>query len=129
NSGGHSYVSSLTNSSRRCFLGGDPALTNGWQAITLDGEWLQWNGTVDPRLNTLGRPDANYLFPLARTLNPNFKGVIYVEGKVAISGVLRGRVTIVSSESVIIADDVTYATDPAATGCADILGILAVDDI
>lgn len=127
--GVHSYVASLNNVTRRCFLGGDPALTNGWQAVTADGQWLAWTGAVDPRLTALGRPDATFLFPLSRALNPNFKGVIYVNGNVALSGVLRGRVTVVSSGEISIVDDLTYATDPGAGTCADILGILSANDI
>lgn len=129
NNGAHSYIASLSNASKRCFLGGDPTLTNGWVASNADGAWLAWTGAIDPRLTALGRPDAGFLFPLSRALNPNFKGVIYVTGNVAISGVLRGRVTLASPNDIVIADDVTYATDPGAGSCLDILGLLAAGNV
>jgi hypothetical protein len=75
------------------------------------------------------RPDREYLFPLGRLYNPDFKGVIYVSGKVAISGVLRGRVTLATTGDIVIADDVVYATDPSGGGCDDILGLFAGGDI
>ncbi|MGH7514514.1 MAG: hypothetical protein ACREOQ_16500 [Gemmatimonadales bacterium] len=125
----HNKAAALNDASAFCYLGGDPILTNGWVAANADGTWLTWPGLVDPRL--LGRPDRAQLWPLGHTLNPNFKGVIYVEGKVAVSGTLRGRVTVVSPLSIIIPDDVRQATDPAALprNCADILGILSAGDV
>src|SRR5262249_55748103 len=105
----------------RCFLGGDPNLiaieraANGWTnagqvggtsstftAAGDEGSYLQWTGTVDPRL--AGRPDAAYLFPLYRGVNPGTKGVIYVNGTVGVSGTLRGRVTLYSTANVVILD-------------------------
>src|SRR5690606_23645835 len=52
-----------------------------------------------------------------------------VTGDVAISGVLRGRVTLATTGNIVIADDITYATDPAAATCNDILGLFAGNDI
>ena len=74
-------------------------------------------------------PEAPYLFPINRALNPNFKGVIYVEGKVAVSGKLRGRVTVAATNNIIIADDINYVTNPATGTCADILGLFSGVDI
>jgi hypothetical protein len=62
-------------------------------------------------------------------MNPDFKGVIYVEGKVVISGLLRGRVTIAASDDIIIGDDITYVTDPGAGTCVDILGIFSGEQV
>lgn len=127
NSGGHSRQASLNDNTARCYLGGHDSLTNGFVASNADGRWLPWGGAIDARL--AGRPDRQYLHPITRALNPNFKGVIYVDGKVAISGVVRGRVTLVSPRAVIIADNVVQATDPSAGICDDILGILSTGDV
>jgi hypothetical protein len=81
------------------------------------GKWLLWNAAPDPKVVTARAlvGDAAYLWPINRTLNPNFKGVIYVTGKVAVSGVLRGQVTVAATDNIIVADDILYATNPAAT--------------
>jgi hypothetical protein len=125
----HNKAASLNDVSAFCYLGGDPVLTNGWVAADADGTWLTWPGAVDPRL--AGRPDRAQLWPLSHTLNPNFKGVVYVEGKVAVSGMVRGRVTLVSPASIIVADDVRQAIDPATLprDCRDILGLLSAGDV
>jgi hypothetical protein len=73
---------------------------------------------------------APFLWPITRVLNPNFKGVVYVEGKVAVSGKLRGRVTLAATGSIIIPDDVTYVTNPGAgNSCKDILGLFSGDSV
>jgi hypothetical protein len=128
-SGGHAKAASLNDASARCYLGGDPVLTNGFQAATAEGGWIPWAGPVDARVAAARPGEAAYLWPITRALNPNFKGVIYVEGKVAVSGTVRGRVTLVASNSIIIADDVRQATDPGAGICDDILGLLAPQDV
>ena len=127
---GHTWLDALKRdpgNDPRCFLGGDSTLFNEFRANDGKGSWLQWTGPVDPRLN--GRADRNYLFPITRLLNPNFKGVIFVDGDVAISGVLRGRVTLAATGNIIIADDITYATDPSVGTCDDILGLFSQKDI
>lgn len=130
---GHNKDAAMRAASSKCFLGGDPELTGGFVATTPSpypsGKWLKWPGAVDSRLSTLRPADAAYLWPITRALNPNFKGVIYVDGKVAISGVVRGRVTLASTSSIIIADDVRQATDPGAGVCDDILGLFAQQDV
>jgi len=124
---GNDALDALVSSSRRCYLGGSDSIYGGFQANDGKGQWLQWPGTVDPAVS--GRADANYLFPINRQMNPNFKGVIYVDGKVVISGQLRGRVTVAASDDIIIGDDMTYITDPGAGTCVDMLGIFAGDDV
>lgn len=128
-SGADSWKVAVTSASRRCFLGGAPEISNGFAATDVigPGAWQAWPGAVSPLL--AGRPDAAYLFPITRALNPNFKGVIFVEGKVVLSGVLRGRVTVAATDEIIIGDDITYATDPAAGTCADIMGIFGGTDV
>lgn len=114
----------------RCYLGGSDSLFNGQFVPTVPGlgEWMLRGpglAAVHPRL--AARADVNYLFPLSRDLNPNFKGVIHVEGKVAVSGVLRGRVTLAATGRIFIADDVVYAGE--GSGCEDILGLFGETDI
>jgi len=78
------------------------------------------------------RPDNLYLWPINREFNPAWQGVIYVAGKVALSGVVNGRVTVASPNTVVIADDLRSAVDPgsaAAADCTVIAGIFAGDDI
>lgn len=120
----------------RCFLGGDSILTipgtnqNWVNAGQPDGgTWVQAPAGVKAALAAMGavitaRPDANYLFPLTRTWNPLFKGVIYVAGKVVIDGVIHGRVTVAASGNIVFGDDVTYFQNPATRDCAtgDIAG-------
>jgi hypothetical protein len=114
----------------RCYLGGSDSLFNGQFTPTINGrgEWVR-RGTalasVHPRL--AGRADLDFLFPLSRNLNPNFKGVIHVTGKVAVSGTLRGRVTLASTDRIFIVDDVVYAG--AGTACEDILGLFGGADV
>src|SRR5690606_22795785 len=124
---GDNWVSSLSNNRSRCFLGGDSTLFNQFLANDGKGSWIRWNGTVDSRLS--GRDDREYLFPITRLLNPNFKGVIFVDGDVAVSGVLRGRITLAATGDIIIADDVKYATNPSAGTCEDILGLFSGGDV
>ncbi len=129
--GGHDWYASVTDADAQCFLGGSDVLTasGGFEANAGPGSWLPWPGAVDAAVTARVGTEAAYLFPITRALNPSFKGVIYVDGKVAISGILRGRVTLAATDKIIIADDVIYATNPGAGTCADILGLFSDDDI
>jgi hypothetical protein len=128
-SGTHNWVASLSDNSAKCYLGGDPALTNAWVASNARGKWIHYSSSPDPRLATAGRADREYLFPLSRSLNVNFKGVIYVNGKVGVSGVVRGRVSVVSPESIIILDDIRQANEPGTGICDDIIGLITTGNI
>ena len=127
NNGPDSWVAALSNNTKRCYLGGSDSIFGGFTPNDGNGSWVQWPGAVHP--SVAGRPDAQYLFPLSRALNPSFKGVIYVDGKVLVSGVLRGRVTLASTREIIIGDDITYASDPGLGTCADILGLFSGGDV
>ena len=141
---------SLNLATRHCYLGGDPRLTNGWQVNTAApgnyGSWLPWpgyagaapaaiaNGTVHPGLGGgLVGAMANYLWPINRPFNPNFKGVIYVNGSVGVSGIVRGQVTVATTGNILLADDLIYVTAPGSVpDCnlsgevnADMLGLLS----
>ncbi len=125
--GNDNWMAALSSQGHRCFLGGDPVLFNGFTPTDSRGRWLKWSGPVSPLLN--GRPDREYLFPITRALNPSFKGVIFVDGDVAISGTVRGRVTVAATGNIVIADDIVYATDPSVGNCADILGLYAGNNV
>jgi hypothetical protein len=128
--------------SARCYLGGDPVLNvpSGTFVVSPTGavgSWLPWGGAIDPRVanapapggGTIGALAAQYLHPITRLLNPNFKGVIYVEGKVGISGTIRSRVTVASPNNIIILDNLRQATDPGVGVCTDILGLFSGQNI
>jgi len=119
-------------STRRCYLGGSDILNTPQVFTPIDtrGSWLAWPGAVDPRvIVATSATQAPYMWPITRGLNPNFKGVVHVEGKVAVSGKLRGRVTLAATGNIILADDITYVTNPGAGNCKDILGMFSGDSI
>lgn len=119
---------------RRCYLGGSDSLYGGFQAVNADdpaGGWVPFPGGVSPTVTAAraAEGDGAFLWPINRLFNPNFKGVIFVDGKVGLSGKIRGRVTIAATDDIVILDDLTYATDPGLGTCEDIAGIFAGDDI
>ena len=100
----------------RCFLGGDDRLspTGTFRAVDVAGYWmLRTSGSVPA--SVAARADGAYLWPLSAAYNPNFRGVIFAEGKVAVSGVVRGRVTIASRNMLVIAHELVQATSPGIT--------------
>ncbi|MGE3617067.1 MAG: hypothetical protein AB7L66_14445, partial [Gemmatimonadales bacterium] len=139
----------LTSAQRRCYLGGDPRL---WTAVTGDtllmdttvtnrglppgygGRWVPRRtgahaSVTGVRNDIASGGDAEYWIPLGK--NANFKGVIYVTGDVAISGRLRGRVSVVSTGNIVLADDFQYWTTPG-TDCSetgDIFGAISQSNI
>jgi len=120
------------NANARCFLGGDPRLNGGvFAASDSAGNWLpRTSGTVPPAV--AARPDGAYLWPLSPRFNPAFRGTIFVEGRVGLSGVVRGRVTIAARNNIVILDDLTQATAPGNTTCTaddDIVGVFAGEHV
>jgi hypothetical protein len=127
---GHNAQRALKNSTSRCYLGGADEIAGAFRATTDGyGSWQLYPGTPSPLLAAAGRTDGAYLFPISRALNPNFKGVIHVTGRVVVSGKVRGRVTIAATDDIIFGDDVTYVTDPGAGTCVDIAGYFSGDDV
>lgn len=127
-SGSHDWQDALGSGSK-CYLGGDEELNGGvFVADDGKGKWLKWPGTVSPKVSAV-RADAEYLWPIGRALNPTWKGVIYVDGKVAISGKVRGQVTLAATGNIIIVDDLRYQTDAGAQTCNDILGLFSGKDV
>ena len=133
-----------TNNTRQCYLGGDPHLFPWVTGDTLTPDSLLTSTPVGTnkfgwwkkrRTGALAaaaavRPgDAVYLIPLGA--NPNFKGVIYVNGDVALSGRLRGRVSVFATGNIVMSDDLLYTeapgTDCTATG--DIFGSIASQNV
>jgi hypothetical protein len=148
----------LSQSSARCYPGGDPHLyaveirgtqtyndiVNGSMSTTDMAKALAGTDNSFVASGPLGswtqwpgtvdsrlssRSDRAYLFPLYRGLNPGTKGVIYVNGTVGISGTLRGRVTLYATGNVALLDDLKYVTDPSLNLCSDILGIISANNI
>ncbi len=132
----------LTSPTRRCFLGGDPRLFPGATGDTLTpdstltdapgapfGWWKRRRSGPWTSLSGVRSGDQSYLIPLGA--NPDFKGVIFVTGDVAVSGQLRGRVTVVSTGNVVLADDLLY-TEAPGTDCTDqgdMLGAIAIKNV
>lgn len=119
----------------RCYLGGDSILTRSGTGASWPtsghpdgGQWVPAPAPINAALAALpalaGRPDRNYLFPLNRAWNPDFKGVIYVAGKVLVSGVIHGRVTVAAAGNIVFGDDIQYFQNPATRDCTtgDIAG-------
>jgi hypothetical protein len=155
---GNAGTYSLQRTTSRCYLGGDDHLNldsivsggtryvNRFKAADKYGYWMRYTPTPDASvIAALARPasravdtllatrttEAQYLWPLARAFNPNSKGVIYVNGRVVLSGVVHGKVTVAASDNVIIADDLKYAIAPGSVQCltADMLGLLSAGNI
>jgi hypothetical protein len=99
--------------------------------------WVLYPGAVpaaltnaaNPRVRAFASVWKDYLFPLGKGLNANTKGVIYASGTIGVSGVLRGRMTLYSPNTIVVLDDLTYATNPGGAECGDILGMIAGDNI
>lgn len=119
------------NANSRCFLGGDERLSpdGAFRAVDASGYWVaRTSGSVPASITA--RADGAYLWPLSPSLNPDFRGVIFAEGKVAVSGTVRGRLTLASRNIMVIAHDLRQATSPAiATGTClpddDIVGLFS----
>jgi hypothetical protein len=119
----------------RCFLGGDERLTwNGvFQPSDSAGDWMpRTSGTVPGSI--AARADGAYLWPLSPALNPNFRGVIFAEGRVAVSGIVRGRVTIASRNNMVLVHELAQATNPGTTTgqCSpddDIVGLFSGENV
>jgi hypothetical protein len=148
-------TNSLTTGSYRCFLAGSERLNvtgttvnqrNYFRAADSLGYWVrytdappaEWSAglknTASNAVDTTqtGRDSlAKYLWPISRLYNNNTKGVIYVAGKLLLSGVLNGRVTVASSDNITIADDLQYAVAPGSAPClsSNMLGLLSAGSV
>jgi len=112
---------------------------------TTFGYWEKWggpSGNTTAALSTIaaGSPYEGYkqqdlwLWPLYKSINPGSHGAIHVHGPIAMSGVLRGRVTVYAATTggkhgqVAYIDDLVYAQDPSSVLCANLLGVLSDED-
>lgn len=119
------------NANARCYLGGDDRLSpiGVFRAVDSAGYWMpRTSGSVPASI--AARADGAYLWPLSAAYNSNFRGVIFAEGKVGVSGTVRGRVTIAGRNSIVILSDLKQATSPAVTtgNCSaddDVIGLFA----
>ncbi len=124
----------------RCYLGGDPALFESTHGTDLTPDSTFTNAADHPMgfwqkrrsgpdASVAARTDADYLIPLGK--NPNYKGVIFVTGDVAISGRLRGRTSVFATGNIVLGDDLLY-TIPPGTQCdaeGDIFGAIATINV
>jgi hypothetical protein len=138
----------------QCFLGGDRRLypnaqgVGQWIIANQYGSWQAWPGwggsppaalvnffttnagganPMHPSVPSATALAATF-WPLNRAQNVNFQGVVFVNGSVAISGQLRGRVTVVATGNIVLPDDITYVTPPGSPNCNDILGLITTND-
>lgn len=124
-------------STRHCWLGGDPhlypwmshdTLTPDSTTTAVFGWWKQRHQTYSG-LDAVRPGDKQYLIPLGG--NPNFKGVIFVRGNVAISGRVRGRVSVFATGNIVMPDDLLYQNPPGTncTATGDIFGAIATKNV
>ncbi len=133
----------LSSPQRRCYLGGDRRLFgNLWVTTTPYGSFDSWPGWAGgPPAELVAAlaaqgvvpatdPTAVALtfWPLSRVQNTGARGVVFVTGSVAVSGRLRGQVTLAAQGNIMLADDLNYAQAPNTT-CADILGLVSRESI
>ena len=137
-----SRTGTIASNRSQCFLSGAPELNMGTVApfggtpttfrATGDGtgSWMAYAGTIDARVIARRPLEAAFLFPLHRSVNPGARGVIHVTGTTGVSGLLVGRVTMRTTGTTVILDDIRYGTNPATTGrCVDVLGLLSQRDV
>ena len=97
------------------------------------GSWRAWTGTLIPAPPTTVRQanERGYLWPIFKPYNLNAKGVIYSGGRIYMSGVLRGNVTVYAMGQVVFIDDLKYDIDPSSSTalCRNFLGVIARDSI
>ena len=117
-----------------CFV--NLTVTTGpcWDPPVELGAWRAYGGTSNLPAN-LGpvrqTAERAYLWPISTTYNPNYRGVIYADGNLFVSGTVRGRATLFVNGPVSLIDDVMYDRPPADTGnlCRNSLGLIAKDSI
>lgn len=115
-------IDTLPNASKR---GGEDTT---FTIQTKTGTWRAWPGfggsffTAATRRQAIEEPR---LWPVHRMQNLNTKGVVYVNGDIAMSGMFRGRATVYASGNVTLIDDLVYVSNPASLPiCQNLLGII-----
>lgn len=146
----NSWPRHVATGSVRCFLGGSNELNGGVFKEKDDGgsqpmgRWrplpsgVTPHPAVDSAFQAAGRTDVEFAYPIDRRYNPEFKGAIYVNGNVGISGVVKGHITLAATGDIVILDNIVYATPPGSSNrlCTiddnaefDILGLFAGNSI
>lgn len=112
----HLKTTAYNNPNAKCYLGGDARLAplGIFQPVDSAGYWVARTAGTVPA-SVAARPDGAYLFPLSGSLNPDFRGVIFAEGRVGVSGTVRGRVTLASRNNMVLVHELLTATSPATT--------------
>jgi len=98
------------------------------------GRWQTYGGASNLPANlapTRQTVERQYLFPLSTAYNPNYRGVVYSNGRLFLSGTVRGRVTLYVNGPVTLVDDVMYDQAPADTAnlCRNSFGLISRDSI
>jgi hypothetical protein len=91
------------------------------------GHWLAYPGGTPAAFTAAfkaSHPDWRYLFPIAKTYNPGFTGVLAIHGSVGISGIMNGFLTVYTDGSAGILDNLVL-TNAADTACQHLMGIIA----
>ena len=117
-----------------CFV--NPGVNTGpcWDNPIEVGGWRAYGGTSNLPAN-LGpvrqTAERSYLWPISTAYNPNYRGVIYANGNLFVSGTVRGRATLFVNGPVSLIDDVMYDQPPADTAnlCRNNFGLIARDSI
>lgn len=104
-----------------------------WVPVEL-GAWRAYGGTNSLPANLAPvrqTTERAYLWPISATYNPNYRGVIYANGRLFLSGTVRGRATLYVNGPVSLIDDVMYDQPPADTAnlCRNNFGLIAKDSI
>lgn len=138
-SGGYGGLdTTFTPRSHYCLINTTEGTSNGrCVAGTLEtvGEWRAFGGTAVSGIASSIRqaPELPYLWPLGTLRNAGYRGVMRASGgPLFVSGLHRGRLTLVVDGSATFVDrleQVQDPADPATPACDDQLGIVATGDI
>jgi hypothetical protein len=99
------------------------------------GAWRSFDGTPLAGVSTTIRQTVElpYLWPYSPVRNPDSRGLLYAaSGPLFVSGVVRGKATLLVNGGVRLLDGISVTTDPAdpdASECTDRFGLVAVGDI
>jgi hypothetical protein len=131
------YERAAAQPTSRCYLGGDPRLgmdgrtLDPWNGANSDSGWLRredYAPAMTLPAALAARDDADYLFVLSRDYNPEFRGVLFFDGLIGVSGVLNGRVTVASNNNIVLLDDFRYSVPANSDKCNDIAGFLTANN-
>ena len=100
-------------------------------ASTSGGLWLQGDTTIVLNSNgTMNVTNSNKGWNNHNMALPGNGSLFVNGGELTISGTLKGRLSVGSSNDIIIAGDTKYATDPRVdSGSTDTLGIVSEQDV